>query len=225
MDGGELMTLPPQKLYPQGFEGAPHVFAGLCVGGAGTAVGRAVGRAVGGGVGGAVGGGVGAAVGGCVGSAVAVASGTSEAGAVAVAVGVAATTLEMVRPVFGGCAVTPITTNRTTNAAVTSVTIRLAFRLQPGLFVHIRNRPAGKKSTSIATMNHVLLSHGALDTASRGRSEGGGGGNGMGAPGAGGGRGGMLLIDGLTAPATGRLLLGATSPLRSQAVFRQCARN
>jgi len=61
---GELIRVPPQKLYPQGFDGAPHRFcagggvAGACVGacGGGLAVGRAgagvgvVGTAVGDGV-------------------------------------------------------------------------------------------------------------------------------------------------------------------------------
>jgi hypothetical protein len=49
------MVLPPQKLYPNGFAGAPHVF--------GVAVGRAVGCAVGAAVGRAVGAAVGVAVG------------------------------------------------------------------------------------------------------------------------------------------------------------------
>ena len=73
LPGGELIKPPPQKLYPQGFAGAPQMFAG-----AGGAVGGDAGGAVGGGGGGGVGGaGAGAATGRAVGAAVGSSVGTA----------------------------------------------------------------------------------------------------------------------------------------------------
>jgi hypothetical protein len=81
-----LIKLPPQKLYPQGFCGAPQVLAGG--GGGGGGGGAAIGAAVGAAVGTAVGVGVGVTVGVGVGMAVGVSVGCGVCSAITEEVGV-----------------------------------------------------------------------------------------------------------------------------------------